>query len=39
MRKERNITINVIKNNKINYHRLAEYFARKYSEKVIKEKS
>ena len=36
MRKERSITIKVIENNKINTHRLAEFFARKYSEKNIK---
>mgnify|MGYP003292399978 CR=1 FL=1 len=36
MRKERDITIKVIENNKINIHRLAEFFARKYSEKNIK---
>lgn len=35
MRKEREITIKVIDNNKINYRKLAEYFARKYSEKNI----
>lgn len=33
MRKEREITIKVIENKKINNHRLAEFFARKYSEK------
>ena len=36
MRKEREITIKVIENKKINAHRLAEFFARKYSEKKIK---
>lgn len=36
MRKERDVTVKVINNNKINYHKLAEYFARKYSEKDIK---
>lgn len=36
MRKERKITIKFIENNKINNRRLAEYFARKYSEKNIK---
>lgn len=35
MRKEREITINVIDNKKINTNRLVEYFARKYSEKYI----
>lgn len=35
MRKEREITIKVINNNKINYNRLAEFFAKKYSEKYI----
>jgi len=34
MRKEREITIKVIENNKINNNRLAEFFARKYSEKI-----
>lgn len=33
MRKEREITVKVIENNKININRLAEFFARKYSEK------
>ena len=32
MRKEREITIKVIENKKINISRLAEFFARKYSE-------
>ena len=32
MKKEREITIKVIENKKINIRRLAEYFARKYSE-------
>ena len=36
-RKERNITIKVIENNKINMRRLSEFFARKYSEKITKE--
>ena len=36
MRKEREITIKVIENKKVNYNRLAEFFARKYSEKNIK---
>lgn len=36
MRKEREITIKVIENKKINCNRLAEFFARKYSEKNIK---
>jgi len=35
MRKEREITIKVIENKKININRLAEYFARKYGEKNI----
>ena len=39
MRKEREITIKVIENKKINTNRLVEYFARKYSEKDIKQKS
>lgn len=34
MRKERDITIKVIKNNNINNRRLAEYFARKYAENI-----
>lgn len=33
MRKEREITIKVIENKKVNYNRLAEFFARKYSDK------
>lgn len=37
MRKEREITIKVIKNNKINTNRLSEFFSRKYSEKITKE--
>lgn len=36
MRKERDITIKVIENKKININRLSEFFARKYSEKNIK---
>lgn len=39
MRKERDIIINVIENKKINTNRLAEFFARKYSEKITKEKA
>lgn len=39
VRKDRNITINVIENKKINTNRLIEFFARKYSEKIAKEKS
>jgi hypothetical protein len=39
MKKERSITIKVIDNNKINLNKLAEYFARKYSEKYISKKS
>ena len=38
MRKERNITVKVIENKKINTNRLAEFFARKYSEKIIEKK-
>ena len=38
MRKERNITIKVIENKKINTNRLTEFFARKYSEKNIEKK-
>ena len=34
MRKERDITIKVIPNNKINNRKLADYFARKYSDKL-----
>lgn len=34
-RKERKITIKIIKNNKINNHRLADFFARKYNEENI----
>lgn len=37
MRKERNITIKVIENKKININRLVEFFARKYSERNMKE--
>ena len=37
MQKERKITIKVIENNKINIRKLAEFFARKYSEKNMKE--
>lgn len=33
MKKEREITIKVIENKKININRLADFFARKYSEK------
>jgi hypothetical protein len=36
MKKEREITVKVINNKKINTNRLAEFFARKYSEKNIK---
>lgn len=35
LRKERKITIKVIKNKNINTNRLAEFFAKKYSEKKI----
>lgn len=38
MRKERSITIKVIEDKKINTRRLAEFFARKYSEKDMKNK-
>ncbi len=33
MQKEREITIKFIQNNKTKYHRLADFFARKYCEK------
>ena len=36
MRKERNITIKIIENKRINTNRLIEFFARKYNEKNIK---
>ena len=36
MRKEREITIKVTENNKVNIYRLVDFFARKYSEKDIK---
>lgn len=39
MRKERSITIKVIKNKNMNYNKLANFFARKYSEKYINKKS
>lgn len=39
MRKERSITIKVIKNKNINHNKLADFFARKYSEKYINKKS
>lgn len=39
MRKERNITIKVIENNKININRLIEFFARKYREQTVNKKS
>lgn len=35
MRKEREITIKVIEKNKINHHKLVEFFARKFNEKDI----
>lgn len=38
MRKERSITVKVIEDKKINTNRLAEFFARKYSEKNIEKK-
>ena len=39
MKKERNITIKVIENKKTNYNKLAYFFAKKYSEKYINQKS
>lgn len=39
MKKEHNITIKVIENKKIYYDKLADFFARKYSEKYINKKS
>lgn len=39
MRKKRSITIKVIENKKIYYNKLADFFARKYSEKYINKKS
>lgn len=39
MKKEKDITIKVIRNKNINTNRLAEFFARKYSDKITKEKS
>lgn len=36
-KKERNITIKVIENKKTNTNRLAEFFSRKYSEKIAEE--
>lgn len=40
MKIERKITIKLIENNKINNHRLINFFAKKYSEKYIeKQKS
>lgn len=36
MRNERNITVKVIHNKTINNRRLAEYFAKKYSEEIQK---
>ena len=38
-RKERNITIKVIENKKINTNRLANFFARKYNEKYIEKQN
>ena len=38
MRNKREITIKLISNNKINNYRLAEFFARKYSEKLTNNK-
>lgn len=37
MKKEREIIINVIENSRMNYNRLSEFFARKYSEKYTNE--
>ena len=39
MKNERDITIKVIKNNTINKHKLAEYFAKKYYQKIQKIRS
>lgn len=39
IRRYRDITIKVIENKNINNRKLADYFARKYSEKITKEKS
>jgi hypothetical protein len=39
LRKEREITINVIENKKINIDRLAKFFANKYNENNINKKS
>ncbi len=39
MRKEREITIKLIKNKNNNIRILAEYFARKYSEEIIKKQN
>lgn len=36
MRKERKIVLNIIKVNKINNNKLADFFAKKYSDKVSK---
>lgn len=36
MRKERDITIKIIKTERVNNRRLAEFFARRYSENNIK---
>lgn len=38
-RKERNIIVKVIEEKKININRLARFFADKYNEKSIKQKS
>ena len=37
MKKDREITINVIESNKVNIRKLADFFAQKYSEKSRKE--
>ncbi len=39
MRKEREITIKVIENKKLNKNRLIEFFARKYSEKIVEKQN
>lgn len=37
MKNERKITINIICNKKTNINRLVNFFAKKYSEKIVKE--
>lgn len=39
MKKERNIVVKFVKNNKMHDHRLIELFVKKYIEKDIKRKS